>query len=242
MNKNNSNKKKEVTEEKKSRDYKGIIATVCAVITMIMTGVNIFITYQNNVAIRELNKNKYNLESYVGYDLSFDIKCEDDEEAKLIIHKEGETVEATVPPIVISPQIGGIKKAYAVYYHDGSFWGVKNFEEKDYSIDQYKSFDLEYRLNEYTLDYEAVDNGGNWYGTLYTVIQDFNGNYSYNMLVFKMDNDNNLAEFTVYDELQSKTLCNSENFRVTNMYASDKMKEFNNLVDELNAVGLDKGE
>ena len=234
MSRNNSNKERKETEDpQKKKDVKGIITVVCMVITLVMTGVN-------NYEIRKLNKNRYNLESYVGYNLAFDIKCDGEKSATLLINKNEETVNTTVPPIYISPQIGGIKKAYAVYYHDGSFWGIENFEKNNFSMDQYKSFDLEYRLDEYTLDYEEVDNSGDWYGTLYIVIQDFNDNYFYNMLVFKMDNDNNLIEFTTYDELQSKMLCNSENFRVTNMYESQMMKEFNSLVDELNEAGLDK--
>lgn len=240
MNKNNSNKKKEVTEENKGRDYKGIIATICTVITMLMTGVTIFFTHQNNLEIRKLNNNRYNLESYVSYDLTCDIKCEGEESASLIINKNGETVKTTVPPIVISQQIGGIKKAYAVYYHDGSFWEMEKFEENGFPLDQHNASDLMYMLDEYSLDYEAVDNSGNWYGTIYIVIQDYNDKYYYNMLVYKMNSDNKLLDCTVYDELQAKMLCNSENFRVTNMYASEMMKEFNSLVAEVDSSGLDK--
>ena len=94
---------------------------------------------------------------------------------------------------------------------------------------------MNFYLEKYYLDYEATQND-NWYGTIYIIVQDYNNKYSYNMLVFKMGKDNQLVDFKVYDELQSKMLCQSENFKVTNQYECEKMGEFNNLISEIEAA------
>ena len=226
---------KEAEKETKSKDSTSTFSKIISICTLIIACVTGIFTILNNLKLREFDMYNYNLESFVKYDLVYTINVNEEKKATLLINENGVIQEIEAPTIEISPQIGGIKKAYAVYYHNNNCWGMESFEEVSFKIDEYNASDLKYQLEKYSLDYEATQND-NWYGTIYIIVQDYNNKYSYNMLVFKMGKDNQLVDFKVYDELQSKMLCQSENFKVTNQYECEKMGEFNNLISEIEAA------
>lgn len=148
---------------------------------------------------------------------------------EVYVGKRTEPIEG--PSIDILPVMGGISKAYIVYYLNNKVEGVLNVDLPldSAGLEQYNAFDLSWHISAYCVPSmgEATMSSGekNEYGVLYVLVQDYQGNWSTSLIASTFNPSTETLTFEVYD--RASLLVNSfEVLGSTNPFYSKLLADY----------------
>ena len=178
----------------------------------IAIGVSQFFVMQNQNEITE----KYSRLDTYNAALSYRIDLEEDQPTTILYTpQDDESHNIEGPSITINPIHGAVSQVWAVAYFDGTFAAVMNLDMMESNVlESHDANTICWGLTNYSIPiFGTNESTGNTYGSLYIVIQDFQGTIYTNLITFEFSADKQrIVDYGVYDAVDLLLENNEESY------------------------------